>query len=100
MQNAIGRINNELICVLPYPMKNMEYYEAYYDNIIILDGIKKTHPKNAIIRRNRWMTEKADLFVCYVKRKKGGAYDALKYAKKLQKNIINFAKKEDEEKNK
>ncbi|MBE6536982.1 MAG: hypothetical protein E7673_03405 [Ruminococcaceae bacterium] len=92
VQKSMGKDNNELICVLPYPEKNVSYYEKYYDDVIIPECVEKTHPKGAITKRNRWMIEQADIFVCYVERETGGAYDALKYAKKLKKQIINIAK--------
>ena len=94
LQNALGKTNNALICVLPYPEKDMRYYEKYYDSIIIPECIANSHPKSTITKRNKWMVEQADLFVCYVEREKGGAYAALKYAQKLKKPIINLAQKE------
>ena len=96
VQNAMGKANNEFICVLPYPEKDMEYYEEYYDNVMIPECIGRTHPKGAITKRNRWMVEQADLFICYVEREEGGAYTALKYAKKLEKEVINLAEDEEE----
>lgn len=97
IQSVMSKDNNELICVLPYPEKDMEYYVEYYDSVIIPERVEKTHPKGAITRCNRWMVEQADLFVCYVEREVGGAYTALKYAKKLEKKIINLAQKKCEE---
>lgn len=94
VQKAMGKENNEFICVLPYPEKDMEYYEKYYDSIIIPECIEKSHPKSAITKRNRWMVEQSNLLVCYVEREKVGAFTALKYAKKLKKQIINLAEKE------
>ena len=91
IQKAIGKANNELVCVLPYVAKDMEYYEAYYDRVIIPECVGRIHPKAAITKRNQWMVEQSDLLICYVEREKGGAYAALKYAKKLQKTIINLA---------
>ena len=44
------------------------------------------------------MVEQADLFICYVEREEGGAYTALKYAKKLEKEVINLAEQEAERK--
>ena len=93
-QKAFGKDNNELICVLPYFEKNMKYYEAYYDNVIIPECVENSHPKDAINRRNKWMVEMADLFVCYVEREGGGAYAALRYAERLGKQIINLADKD------
>jgi len=90
---AMGQENSCLICVLPYPEKNMEYYEKYYDSVIIPECIEKSYPKSAITKRNRWMTEQADLFICFVDHESGGAFDALRYAKKLGKEIVNLAEK-------
>ena len=90
VQNAMGKDNNEFICVLPYPEKDMEYYEKYYDNVMIPECIGKTHPKGAITKCNRWMVEQCDLFVCYIEREEGGAYTAMKYAQKLDKKIVNL----------
>jgi len=93
VQNELGKANNEFICVLPYPEKDMEFYEKYYDRVMIPECIMRAHPKGAINKRNRWMVEQADLFICYVERKEGGAYTALKYAKKLGKDTVNLAEK-------
>ena len=43
------------------------------------------------------MVEQADLFVCYVEREEGGAYTAMKYAKKLEKKVINLATIEEDQ---
>lgn len=94
VQKAIGKENSAFICVLPYAERDMEYYEKYYDAVIIPECVRKTHPKGAITKRNRWMVEQADLFICYVEREKGGAYAALQYAKKLEKKIRNLAEGE------
>ena len=94
VQKAMGTENNELVCVLPYSVKDIGYYEDYYDRVMIPECVGRIHPKAAITKRNQWMVEQADLLICYVRREKGGAYTALKYAQKLQKPIINLAEKE------
>lgn len=94
LQKMLGEDNNELICVLPYPEKNIEYYEEYYGSVIIPECLGKTHPKGAITKRNRWIVEQADLIICYVERDVGGAFAAMKYAEKLNKNIINLAQEQ------
>ena len=91
VQKAVGKDNNELICVLPYKEKDIEYYEKYYDSVMIPESLVSTYPKAAISKRNRWMVEIADLVICYVQREDGGAYTAMKYAERLGKEIINFA---------
>lgn len=86
--------NNDITLVLPYMVADLEYYEKYYDSIIIPESVYGVHPKSAITLKNRWMIEQSDLVIVYVARKKGGAYTAMKYAEKLNKNVINICKKE------
>ena len=92
VRNATGTESSELICVLPYHERDIEYYEKYYGTVIIPECVGQVHPKSAIKKRNRWMVELADLVICYVEQESGGAYAALKYAQSLGKKIINLAK--------
>ena len=90
-QNAVGHHNSCLILLQPYPMKDDEYYEKFYDEVQYpVDS--RTHPKAAIKKRNRWMIENAELLVAFVEKgKNGGAMTTLKYAQKLGVEIINLA---------
>jgi len=90
VQKSVGNENNQMILVLPYPQRDMEYYAEYYDGIIIPDCVHGVHPKGAIEKRNRWMVEEGDLLICYVTRR-GGAYNAMRYAARLGKKVINLA---------
>ena len=76
--------------MLPYRVSNIEYYEKYYDSIIIPESMHGVHPKAAITLKNRWAVEQSDLVIVYVERSNGGACAAMKYAKKLNKRIINL----------
>jgi len=91
VQMAMGSENSELNLVLPYVRKDIEYYEKYYDRVSIPIS---AHPKIAITKRNEWVVEQADLVVCYVERKKGGAYAAMRYAENLGKAVLNLADNE------
>ena len=92
----LGTDNSVLTLVLPYSKAKMDDYENYYDEITIPDVCYGKHFKAAITERNRWMVEQADLVIVFVEKDSGGAYTALKYAKKLEKEVINLA--DDEEK--
>ncbi len=91
--------NSSLVLVLPYGSakyeNNQEYFEDYYDDIEISFEASKAHPKAAIQIRNREMVDRADLIVCYIERKNGGAYKTVQYAEKIGKPIINIAEQED-----
>lgn len=90
IQKAIGKDNSDITLVLPYTVKDLEFYQKYYDNIFIPASTYRAHPKSAITLRNRWMIEQSDLIIVYVEREKGGAYTAMKYAKRSNKKIINL----------
>ncbi len=85
-----GEENSDITLVLPYTVRDMEYYEAYYDSIIIPDTIYQAHPKRTITLRNRFMIERSDLVIVYVERAFGGAYNAMKYAIKTNKRVVNL----------
>ena len=40
MQKEVGKNNNDITLVLPYTVSNLEYYEKYYDNIIIPESVE------------------------------------------------------------
>lgn len=95
--SVIKRIRKEshtdgslLILVLPYAVKNMEYYERYYDEIVIPEVTEKAHYKKAITLRNRWMVDLADLVIVNIEHRRGGAYAAMRYAQKQNKPIIHL----------
>ena len=89
-QKEVRKDNNDITLVLPYTVAKIEYYEKYYDGIVIPESLHRVHPKAAITLKNRWMIEKSDLVIVYVERNKGGAYTAMKYAQKLNKTVINI----------
>lgn len=81
--------NNDITLILPYSVTKTEYYEKYYDNIVIPECLYHTHPKSAITKKNKWMIDQSDLVIVSVK-KEGGAYRAMKYTEKQNKKLINL----------
>ena len=92
VQREVGKENSDITLVLPYAVANIEYFEKYYDSIIIPESLYGVHIKSSITLKNRWMIEQSDLVIVYVEHNRGGAYTAMKYAEKLEKNIINICK--------
>ena len=82
------------ILVLPYERAdyrdNKDSFEDYYDEIQISSSAAAAHPKAAIGVRNRDMCDRADMVICYVEKKNGGAYNAMKYAECIGKKVINL----------
>ena len=90
IQKEVESANSDITLVLPYKVAKLEFYEKYYDSIVIPDNVCYAHPKSAITLKNRWMIEQSDLVIVYIERDNGGAYTAMKYAEKLNKKIINL----------
>ena len=89
-QKNFGKEKSDISLVLPYKVSKIEYYEKYYDSIIIPECLYRMHPKSIITYKNRWMIENSDLVIFYVNRDSGGAHTAMKYAQKLNKAVINI----------
>ena len=86
----------KLICVKPYMTaeinKNKEYYETYYDDVIVPKEIVGIHYKSAIKARNQWMIDMSDVVIGYTIRAYGGAYTTFCYAKNCEKDIITISR--------
>ena len=85
--------NIELLFITPYLDKNyskLELAKYYYDDIIF-PPIESVPRKFAILKRNEWMVDSANLVIAYVKYSWGGAAKTLEYAKRKKKQIINLA---------
>lgn len=84
----------ELIFITPYLDKNyskLEFAKNHYDGVIF-PPLESVPRKFAILKRNEWMVEQADLVIAYVKYSWGGAAKTLEYSKRKKKRIINIAK--------
>ena len=90
----LGYDDCALILVLPYPTaeytKNTEYFHQFYDDVEICPDSSRGHYKAAIGVRNKSMADRSDTVICYITHD-GGAYNAVEYAKKIFKPVINIA---------
>lgn len=85
--------NIELLFITPYLDNNyskLQLAKYYYDDIIF-PPIENVPSKFAILKRNKWMVDSADLVIAYVKYSWGGASKTLEHAKRKKKPIINLA---------
>lgn len=86
----------KLVLVKPYFSgelnTNKEYYEIMYDDVIIPDELAGCYYKSAITKRNRWMIDNCDYIIDCTYRDFGGAVDAIKYAKRTNKNVMEVKK--------
>lgn len=87
-----GNIRN--ILVIPYltvsVQEQLKERDGCFDEVIY-PALENVPPKYAIIRRNEWMVDKADLLIAYVTRGWGGAERTYRYAKQKGIKIVNLA---------
>lgn len=87
-------INICLVCAYnpdKYSKIRQDSLLAIFDDLIYTDEIANGPRRFSIIRRNHYIAENADIIVCYIKHKTGGAYEAMQYAQRFDKKIINLA---------
>ena len=79
--------NTKLIYVTPYVTVNTQ--TDLYDSIIY-PGLENVPPRFAISRRNKWMVDKADFVIAYIRHSWGGAFQSYTYARRAKKQIFNL----------
>lgn len=87
----------QLVLVKPYFSNelnsNKEYYNTFYDDVIIPNELLGVYYKSAIQKRNRWIVDRSDFVLSGVYRGFGGAYQTIQYALKSGKKVIDIVKK-------
>ena len=93
MQEQYSNIRNCL--VLPYIdqpfLERIEIFKNHFDETIypLLESVPR---KYAIIRRNEWMVDSADIVIAYVTYSWGGAARTLEYARRKKKILLRYKK--------
>lgn len=86
----------KLILVKPYFSNelntNKTFYETSYDDVIVPNELMGVHYKAAIQKRNRWMVDRSDFILSCIYRDFGGAYQTIRYAKRIGKTVIDLVK--------
>ena len=73
------------VLVIPYLNRNID--TSRYD-LTTYPPLETVPKRYAIVRRNQWMVQTADVVVAYVRHSWGGAAATLEYAKRKKKRII------------
>lgn len=93
--HSYGYGNTHFTLVLPYTKAkyrdNEKEYLNYYDEVEVCAESSEAHPKSAIQVRNRCIVDRSDLVICCIQHKSGGTYQAVRYAEKQGKKIVNLA---------
>ena len=78
----------KLVFVTPY--LDRKYNGADHYDEIVYPPLENVPYRFAIVERNNWMVDKADVVISYVTREYGGAFKALRRAIKKKKQVINI----------
>ncbi|MBQ7499566.1 MAG: DUF1273 domain-containing protein [Clostridia bacterium] len=82
----------KLILVLPYYSNKLnthkDHYSQLYDEIVLPDILSDSYYRAAINLRNMWMIDSSSAVISGVCRDHGGAYNSVRFAKKIKKRII------------
>lgn len=80
--------------VIPYLtvsfQERVKEYNGFFDEVIY-PAFESVPPKYAIIRRNEWMVDRADLLIAYITHSWGGAARTYQYAKRKGIPTVNLA---------
>lgn len=91
-QKTANNIRNRL--VVPYltaaMQKELKEREGFFDEVIY-PALENVPPRFAILRRNEWMVEQADLVIGYITHNFGGASKTWQYASRKGVALINLA---------
>jgi len=87
---------SETVLVTPYLSEARQRRDGelvasgLYDSVVY-PPLEKVPPRLAILKRNEWMVDRADLIVAYVTLSFGGAARTLAYGKRKGKKIVSLA---------
>lgn len=90
--------NVHLVLITPYltpefQKNHLQFYKRIYDSILFPDVLTKVPPRFAILRRNKWMVEQADVVVACIEHTYGGAYQTYRHAQIKKKEIFNLSER-------
>lgn len=87
---------SQLILVKPYFSNelntNREYYNTFFDDVVIPNELLDVHYKSAIQKRNQWMVDRSEFVIAGVYRDFGGAFQTIQYASKAGKKVVDIKK--------
>jgi len=88
------KINPSAQSVLIIPYLSRKYDESGYD-YTLFPPLESVPPRYAILKRNEWMVEQADVVIAYVTHGWGGAAKTLEYAQAKKKAILLYPETEE-----
>lgn len=80
----------QVVVVLCYP-NELQYLRCQFTDFLMPPEIEAVPKRACIVKRNQWVIDSSDYIVSYIKYKMGGAYEAIQYAEKHHKKIIEIS---------
>lgn len=89
------RYKLELVACLPcrgqearFSEKNKELYKSILEQCDETVTVEPTYVSGCMHKRDRYLVDNSDILVCFLRRKSGGTYYTVSYARRNNKNII------------
>ena len=96
VRREYGDTRSTLTLVLPYMTAeyrdNEESFLDYYDEVEIFPAPLGMPAKACFSQRNRSMVDRADQVLAFVEQERGGAYDAVEYARETGRKVTLLSK--------
>ena len=77
----------QVILILAYA-KELNTSRCYFQDFYLPLDVEVAPKRACIVKRNQWVIQQADVIISFVKYPMGGAYNAVQYAQKKNKRII------------
>ena len=77
----------QVILILAYA-NEINYTQSYFQDFFLPPDVEATPKRACIVKRNQWVVRNSDVVIGCVKYPMGGAYNAVQYAQKKKKRII------------
>jgi uncharacterized phage-like protein YoqJ len=71
-----------------FPVNERMRYKKILSNCIDIVTLSDFYYKGCMFARDRYIVDKSDVLLCYLRKKSGGTYYTYKYAEELEKEII------------
>lgn len=88
LRQVYPHIRLVLVAAYPSALRSQRVREGAFDDAFVPETLTRVPFKAAIVLRNRWMAEQADVVIAFVHRTTGGAYTAVSYARKKGKSVL------------
>lgn len=90
-----GKYRFSLVAAIPFPRQSASYFDDQKEryNEILKSCTEKVvlydnYVNGCLLARDRYMVDRSDVVLCFLRRDSGGTFYTVSYAKRLQKEVL------------